>query len=397
VIVLREEAAGRVALYGPLVPRIALPPSRDALFAGLLLLLGELQVVLSPHLNGPRAGVAVLTLLVVVVAWGRTAPVAAIGVIAVGHLASVLVYGSRDSDFIAAEVVALLTLAYCAGAYEPRRDLSAAGLLLMLAAFWFNDLRQGNPPAEFLASATLTVGPWIAGRLVARAHHQAAALRAANAELVEQRAQAREAAAAAERARIARELHDIVAHSLSVIALQADAAGALVHIRPDDAERAVDAVRHTAQGALKEMRRLLGHLREDGGDVEAGATLRELERLIETARQAGAEVALEVRGAPVALPPAIDVSAYRIVQEGLTNARRHAEGAACAVTVGYEPDTVSIYVRNDRAREVAHAASPGYGLVGVHERVNALGGALDVGPAPDGGWQLRAHLPLDRA
>ena len=241
---------------------------------------------------------------------------------------------------------------------------------------------------------------WVAGVFV-RAHRQGAALASHNAALQRQAEQA----VAVERARIARELHDIVAHHLSVVVLQA--AGARASGRPADG--ALEKIEHSGRQALTEMRRLLGMLREPGEEPELTPQpgLGELPALAESVRAAGLPVRLVVDGDGAGVPAAVGVSAYRIVQEALTNVLKHAGSARAEVTVGYLDDAVTIEVTDDGAAlgqvpapvsaDLVVTGAPqagGQGLTGMRERVALFGGELLAGPEPGGGFTVRARLPL---
>jgi signal transduction histidine kinase len=233
---------------------------------------------------------------------------------------------------------------------------------------------------------------WLAGVFV-RGRRQAAALAAWNAALQRQAEQA----VTAERARIARELHDIVAHHLSVVVLQA--AGARASGRASD--RTLEKIEHSGRQALTEMRRLLGMLREPDEEPELNPQpgLGEVPALAESVRAAGLPVRLVIDGDEAALPAAVDVSAYRIVQEALTNVLKHAGCAHAEVRVCYVEDAVTIEVTDDgpgldAADPVwAEATQGGRGLTGMRERVALFGGDLRAGPRPDGGFTVRARLP----
>lgn len=205
-------------------------------------------------------------------------------------------------------------------------------------------------------------------------------------------------AAAAERARIVRELHDVVAHGLSVIVVQAQGAAAAMQRRPERAALAIQQVITTGRDALSEMRRLLGVVMQDpGADVrpvpEPG--LETLEKLVDTVNGAGLRVRLEITGDRVALPPLVDRSLYRIVQEALTNAMKHAGSAARAqVAVRFADGHVDITVSDDGVGGAVAAGQGGHGLRGIAERVALLGGNLSAGPLDAGGFQVRATLPL---
>jgi signal transduction histidine kinase len=236
---------------------------------------------------------------------------------------------------------------------------------------------------------------WLAGFAVRESSEQA--------EAAEQRAQAAErerdfaarVAVAEERARIARELHDIVAHAVSVMVLQV---GAVRHKLPDELTDDRDALRdveRTGRAALSEMRRLLGAMRRDGDGVELSPQpgLASLEPLLDEIRRAGLAVGLHLEGDPVPLPYAIDLSAYRIIQEGLTNALKHANAHRADVIVRYEPDEIRIDVRDD-GRGPSATDGLGHGLVGIRERVNLYGGEMSAGAANGRGFILSTRLPL---
>jgi signal transduction histidine kinase len=224
---------------------------------------------------------------------------------------------------------------------------------------------------------------------------EAAELRAIQAE--REREAAARVAVAEERARIARELHDIVAHAVSVMVLQV---GAVRHKLPD--ERAADrealtGVERAGRTALAEMRRLLAAMRREGDDVEFAPQpgLDGLDALLREIGRAGLPVELHVDGDPVPLPRGIDLSAYRIVQEGLTNTLKHAGASDADVTVRYRPDELEIEIR-DNGRGTATTDGLGHGLVGIRERVKLYGGEMTAGTATGGGFVLSTRLPLAR-
>ena len=236
---------------------------------------------------------------------------------------------------------------------------------------------------------------WLAGFALRGQAVQAEAAEARAAQAERDREAAARIAVAEERVRIARELHDIVAHAVSVMVLQV---GAVRHNLPDqlagDAE-ALKGVEKTGRTALTEMRRLLGAMRRDGDDLELAPQpgLDAIESLLAEVGRAGLPVQLHVDGERIPVPRALDLSAYRIVQEGLTNALKHAGAEHADVTLRYEPDLLRIEVRDDGTGG-ASGGSPGYGLVGIRERVKIYGGEMSSGPAPGGGFALEARLPL---
>ena len=230
---------------------------------------------------------------------------------------------------------------------------------------------------------------------LAEREREAAEMRAILAE--REREAAARIAVAEERARIARELHDIVAHAVSVMVLQV---GAVRHKLPQALEEDRDALGHVelaGRTALAEMRRLLGAMRRDGDglDLAPQPGLDGLASLVEEVGRAGLPVRLHVDGDPAPLPRAIDLSAYRIVQEGLTNALKHAQASHADVTLRYRPDELEVEVADDGAGTVT-SDGLGHGLVGIRERVKIYGGDMNAGTAPIGGFVLSARLPLDR-
>jgi signal transduction histidine kinase len=236
---------------------------------------------------------------------------------------------------------------------------------------------------------------WVAGFALRERSEQAEAaeMRATVAE--RERDAAARIAVAEERARIARELHDIVAHAVSVMVLQV---GAVRHKLPDSEDRdALTGVERAGRTALAEMRRLLAATREDGDEAELGPQpgLDGLDSLREEIVRAGLPVELHVDGEPYPLPRGIDLSAYRIVQEGLTNALRHARATKADVIVRYRPDEVQLEVR-DNGVGTSTTDGLGHGLVGIRERVKIFGGEMATGTANGGGFVLNARLPLIR-
>jgi len=217
--------------------------------------------------------------------------------------------------------------------------------------------------------------------------------RAARAEL--EREQRAHGAVADERARIARELHDVVGHSVSVMTVQASAVRRLLQPEQERERQALLIVEQTGREALAEMRRMVGVLRrpEEAPALAPQPSLEHLERLIESAREAGLPVDLRVEGEAVQLPAGVDLTAYRLVQEGLTNALKHAEASSAEVLVNYAEGHIELTVSDD-GRGVGNGDGGGHGLVGMRERVSVYGGELDAGPRPGGGYELRAKLPL---
>lgn len=206
-------------------------------------------------------------------------------------------------------------------------------------------------------------------------------------------------AAGDEKARIARELHDVIAHSVSVIVVQAGAAGDVFDTHPDQARTALHTIESTGREALAELRRLLGAVFP--GDVRAPSApqpgLDRLDELAAQVRAAGLDVTVTVDGLPAALPAGIDLSSYRIIQEALTNTLRHARARAAEVTVRCRSGALEIEVVDDGKAAPRTTDGPGFGIIGMRERAAVLGGTLDAAPTAHGGFRVRALLPLDTA
>ncbi len=299
---------------------------------------------------------------------------------------------TRQSPQNLAFLLVLFAGAYALGAYASVRraavGLAISAVLLLatagvLLAFW----RHPGGAALGLFSIPL-LACWLAG-VVVRARRLSADIAVRNAALERQAEQA----AATERARIARELHDIVAHHLSVVVLQA--AGAQASGKP--AGPALEKIENSARHALADTRRLLGVLRDTGEDsgLAPQPGISELDALAGTVRAGGLPVNLVIDGDPAGLPAAVDVSVYRVVQEALTNVLKHAGPARADVRIGCVKDAVTIEVTDNGTGVPASQPSVGgHGLAGMRERVAVFGGELRAGPRPDGGFAVQARLPL---
>jgi signal transduction histidine kinase len=266
---------------------------------------------------------------------------------------------------------------------------------------------QAPQPYNAIVQYFIMGTAWVIGMLNRhrRTALAAAASRAEQAEASLDAAAAR--AAAAERVRIARELHDVVSHHVSLIAVHAEAVGALLPARPEAAADSEDLIGSTARTAMTELRRLLGVLRvtahpdNERAVLTPSPGLSRLDQLLDAARAAGLSVTCEVSGPVAVLSPSVDLTAYRIVQEALTNTLRHAPGATASVGVSYTADSVGLEVTNTAAAPASpqlparlDPAGSGYGLAGITERVASCGGSLALGPAADGGFSVTARLPL---
>jgi signal transduction histidine kinase len=273
-------------------------------------------------------------------------------------------------------------------------------LILVVAGVTISQASPGHSePYEAIFQALIFATAMAAGALsrAKRASLHAAQSRAEQAEAELDHEAFR--AAAAERARIARELHDVVAHHVSLMAVQAEAAASLLPAQPEQARQSVDIIGDTARQALTELRRLLGVLRGPADRRPAtapAASLTDLGDVLAKVREAGLPVEYEVTGTPAVLAPGIELTAYRIVQEALTNTLRHADAAQARVIVSYEPGYVTLSVADSgpRRAEPPARSSSGFGLAGIAERVASCGGSLTVGPSSPAGFALTARLPV---
>ncbi len=251
------------------------------------------------------------------------------------------------------------------------------------------------PLDDWLWAGVLMFGPYVFGRLVLR-HARLNELLADQArQLVEEQRHVADRAMAAERRRIARELHDVIAHSISVMVVQAGAARDLLPSDPERVGRALDEIQRSGRSALGETGRLLGLLREEvGDDLDPQPTAADLPRLVESFVDAGLPVTLTMAGPTDGLPAGVDLSVFRIVEEGLTNALKHAPGSAVAVTYSRGAHGVQVDLANAGSDGSRALVSSGHGLVGMRERVAVFGGSLDAAPTHDGGFTVRALLPV---
>ncbi|MET7379894.1 histidine kinase [Streptomyces sp. NPDC005526] len=283
--------------------------------------------------------------------------------------------------------VMLLLVSFSAGAYLAGR-MRAVAVLAILAATYPLQVLGADSTGDRLAGPVMIVGAGaVAGAVARRSRLQAERLAALTEMLRAERAEHARLAALAERARIARDVHDVVAHSVSLMVVQA---GAALSLLPEDApaRQQLATVRATGREALRELHGLLAVLR-DGTDADARVQPG-MDELTELARSAGAEI--QVSGTPRPLGPGPALTVFQVAREALTNARRHAPGAAVRVEVAYRTNAVSVTVA-----DTGPGAPPGhngYGISGMRERADLHGGQLTVGPHPSGGWQVQLWLPL---
>lgn len=284
------------------------------------------------------------------------------------------------------------------GAHNERKQ-AVAGVLLGAASIVVVADRDARLAADEATSAIVIFGALsLVAFVLRRRASRAGALEKKATHLEREREDRARAAVAAERRRVARDLHDVIAHSVSVMTIQAGAARLLLAEEPQRACEPLVSVEETGRQTLTEMRRLLGILRVDEAEVALAPRpgLAALGGLLAQVRTAGLPVEFAVAGPPRALPPGVELAAYRIVQEALTNARKHCTPVGAGVALRYGRDALEVEITNE-GRYVARADGGGHGLVGMRERVALYGGVLEAGPRAEGGYRVRARLPIEPA
>jgi signal transduction histidine kinase len=362
-----------------------LPPVDVALAA--LLAVAALVETLSndsapdPGLRATLAGLTLLTLSV-----RRTMPAVAAALFAAGMATESLVTEAPDE---LAVLVGCLIVAYSVAVHAPLREALLGGALLAMAVAIAIALDPSDSVSNIPPSVLMFVGlPFGVGLLMRRRQQHIAALR------LEAEALAREADAAVdiERRRIARELHDVVSHAVTLISVQAEAGRSVIDHDPDSARRSLEAIGRVSREALAELSRLLAVLREDETGDDSG--LANLTSLVEGVRAAGLRVDLEAdRVGP--LEPAVDRCAYRVIQEGLTNALRHTSSATVRVVVARAPEELLVTVTSEGRAHTSSYGGSGRGLAGLRERVTALGGTFEATSPAEDRFRLRAVIPAE--
>jgi signal transduction histidine kinase len=366
----------------------------DVSIAAIVLALGQVEAwngAGATHRQGPHWAEAVaFGIAALLLVWRRWRPLEVAVAIGLVMTIEFAVFGSPEGNGVG---LAPTIAAYSVGRWE-QRHRPAWGLLVVLlwAAAWigFDPLQTSwISRAEALFWVSPTVIAWLAGSLV-RSRLQTREERRLRDE------DARTTAVAEERNRIARELHDVIGHNVSVMTVQASAVRR--RLAPDQTveREALETVERSGREALAEMRRMVAVLRADdqGPDLEPPPGLADVDRLVERFRGAGLPVTLTVTGKPSDLAPGLDLTAFRLVQEGLTNVLRHAATPGRAdVVIAYGAESLELAVRDD-GQLVTTGAQPGHGLLGMRERVAVYGGRLVARPRQDGGFELLATLPL---
>ncbi|MFH9859126.1 sensor histidine kinase [Streptomyces sp. NPDC017202] len=327
---------------------------------------------------------------------------------ALGLAQLVLDVATTAADF------ALLVIVYTVAA-TGARWASRLALGMGLVAATLAQLRWPNEQTTMAGNIAIVVFQtvpfalaWVLGDSMRTRRAYFAQLEERAARLEKEREAQAKVAVAAERARIARELHDVVAHNVSVMVVQADGAAYVLDAAPDQAKKALETISSTGRQALAEMRRLLGVLRtgehEEGGEYVPQPDVEQIEDLVQQCRGSGLPVDFKVEGTPRPLPSGVELTAYRIVQEALTNTRKHGgPDAGASVRLVYFDDGLGLLVEDDgkgaphELYEEGGADGRGHGLIGMRERVGMVGGTLDAGPRPGGGFRISALLPLKPA
>ena len=285
---------------------------------------------------------------------------------------------------------------YTLAAWAPRRDrvVGAGAMVVGLTIVGIAGI-PGSSNADTAYTMVLYVAAYLFGTTIRTRRLYSEQVEARAAELERDREERAKRAVAEERLHIAQDLHDVVAHSMGVIAVQAGVGAHVIDTDPAEAKKSLEAISQTSRSTLAEIRRMLGVLRDDDGATYAPAPgLADLDRLVREMGAAGVPVEVRHEGTATELPPGVDFTAYRIVQEALTNVLKHAGPAAATVVVGYQPDhSLRLEISDDGRGVNGRAPSGGHGLLGMRERVGVYGGTFDAGPRTGGGYRVAVTLP----
>jgi signal transduction histidine kinase len=365
----------------------------DVVLVAVLLLVGVASD--APRLESTAAGRAFTGAMVLPLLWRRRWPVAVFALIAVIAFAQWLVDVKAFGD------AALLVALYGVAASQPRRVALAAAAVVELGVLLATLRWAGDGVRSFVALSGLATASYVLGTSTRTRRALVDSLHERAERLERERDQQGQLAAAAERARIARELHDVVAHNVSVMIALSDGASYAVDEDPARAKSAMRTASRTGRQALGELRRLLGVLRDSDGDAQFAPQpgLAQLDELLQDVRSAGVPVSYEVTGRPsTPLPPGLELAVFRIVQEALTNTLKHAgPGAEAQVRLVHGHDVLEVEVLDTGKLLPPPGVDGSAGLRGMRERAAVYDGELNAGPAPDGGWRVHLVLPLEAA
>jgi signal transduction histidine kinase len=362
----------------------------DALLAGALIAAGVVEAFFADGVEEPRWPSAVLASAAgALVLARRRRPLAIIAALAVIAVVQSALFS--DMEELLGTFFPALVAAYGAGAYVEQRG-ARAGLAVLMGTVVTIGLIDAAPFSSIFFPTTLVALAWLVGRNVRTRTRIAAELHEGAARLAEQREAEARQAVADERRRIAREMHDVVAHHISIMVIQAAGARQILRLDAGRAEEAAARIGRAGRDALTEMQLVVGTL-----ETGASPTLDALEALVERARHAGLDVALHVDGAPRALAPDAELAAYRVVQEALTNAIKHAACAPTEVVLEWGERTLELRVADrGEGRRPTALAGGGHGLAGMRERLRHCGGELHAGRRPGGGFEVVARIPVEQ-
>jgi signal transduction histidine kinase len=372
------------------------PSWGDVALAVAVVALGQSEVWLRDDVQ-PRPAAAVCEIVLgAALAWRRVAPTTTVAVVAVASTLEAVAGVPLQAPLnpVIASVIAAYSLFVHASAHR-----AVAGGGLLLAAIATQSASQHQELGSFAWATVLMAGVAAVGWTVRSRTERVGHLEQEALDLERAREEQAREAVAQERARLARELHDVVSHSISVIAIQAQAVQRRLGPGHEQEVEDLRAVESTARQAMVEMRRLLGVLRADGESLPLAPQpgLAQLPALVDRATKAGLQVEVRTTGTPAPLPAGLDLTAYRVVQEALTNTLKHAAARTASVALGYTPDELRLTVEDDGCGEGAANAHPGqgHGLIGMAERVSFYGGRLHTGPLDGRGFRVDVRLPIE--
>jgi signal transduction histidine kinase len=372
------------------------PPS---VFDGVLALSLTLYVEARVGLPVAWAVAGSALLMTVPLLWRRRFPLLVFCVVVVGVLLTFVLHTAYDPSLIWAAIVASMVATYSIGVHGSRLMAALGSVLLAATAILLGFGGRPPPLPDTVVPYVILISPLLIGYTVRSRQQRAEAYRERALALEREQELVAHVVRTDERARIARELHDVLTHTVSVMMVQTTAARRILTVKPDQAQEALLAVEASGRDALAELRGFLGLLRDDTTDTPLAPqpSLAEIETLIERVREAGLPVELRIEGQPRPIPPDIDLAAYRVVQEALTNALKHSGLAHTEVVLDYAAAEMKVEVLDEgmHGRPQPYR-SEGRGLIGMRERVTLLGGMLEAGPCSGRGYAVRASLPLVR-
>ncbi len=367
------------------------PLAIDVALAGAALIAGLAEVIGGERAAEPAWRVVPLAVagsLVLVVR--RRWPLTVLGAVLACALALTLGFGFLWLPF------SVMLAVYTVAAHYPRPAAAYAGAAAAIALAPAIGSAEASEPLRIVPMYGLYAAAWILGDSLRTRRAYLRELEEKARRLEREREEEARRAVAEEQARIARELHDVIAHNVSVMVVQAAAGRDVFDAQPERAREALRSIEATGRSALAELRRLLGAIRQPGGpSLAPQPTLAELDRLLDQVRSAGLEVTARVDGSIADLPQGVDLSAYRIVQEALTNTLKHGRASTASVVVRRTAGGLEVAVSDDGVGANGNGASGGQGLIGMRERVVLFGGELRAGPGSRGGFEVRASFPLE--